>query len=171
MNGTISVRDQFKEAFGIGHGRAFVYGTTHADAHTFFRHVAAKHYKKSKTVVKFMFKRCGGNKKWNVGMLKDQLSRKGKYVFFGATRNTSDAHKKQFASLKKVAGDDEKIEVWNKSKTLVMDHAVSVVVDEKSEGKIYDNGCTSGEKIYSVLNVAERMRSITECFVLDLYCE
>lgn len=68
MNGTISVWDQFKEAFGIGHGRAFVYGTTHADAHIFFRHVADEHYKKSKTAVKFMFKRCGGNKQWNVAM-------------------------------------------------------------------------------------------------------
>lgn len=166
------MRDQFKEAFGIGHGRAFIYGTTHADAHTFFRHVAAKHYKKSKTVVKFMFKRCGGNKQWNVSMLQDQLSRKGKYVFFGATRNTSDSHKKQFASLKKAAKDKQSVlEVWSKSNTLVSDHAVSVVVDDKSEGLIYDNGCTSGEKIYSVLNVAERMRSISDCFVLDLYCE
>ena len=50
-------------------------------------------------------------------------------------------------------------------------HAVSVVVDEKSEGRIYDNGCTSGEKMYSVFNVVERMRSIPEYFVLDLYCE
>ena len=105
-------------------------------------------------------------------MLQDQLLRKGKYVFFGETRNTSDAHKKQFATLKNVAEDDQKvIEVRGKSKTLMSDHAVSVVVDEESEGRIYDNGCTSGEKMYSVFNVVERMRSIPEYFVLDLYCE
>jgi hypothetical protein len=50
-------------------------------------------------------------------MSKALIEFKGKYIaFFGATRNTSDAHKKQFASLKKVAENDQKIvEVWGKS--------------------------------------------------------
>ena len=78
-------------------------------------------------------------KKWQqaveCGYAADQFSRKGEYVFFGATRNTSDAHKKQFGSLKE---DQKIVEVWGKSKTLVSDCAVSVVV-EKSEGPLLSN--------------------------------
>ena len=48
-------------------------------------------------------------------------------------------------------------------------HAVSIVIDSNLMGRIYDNGCTSGEKIYSISNIAERMRSLTECFVLELW--
>jgi hypothetical protein len=114
------------------------------------------------------------NQLWDVGRLQKQLSREGKYVFFGATRNTSDSHKAQFKSLKRARtemdGSDEKlIALWLSASVLLNTHAVSVVIDCDLEGKIYDNGCTSGEKIYSVANIAERMRSLTECFVLELW--
>ena len=51
---------------------------------------------------------------------------------------------------------------------LISDHAVSVVVDDKFNGVIYDNECTYGDKVLSVLNLAERMRTLTGCFVVDL---
>ena len=34
-------------------------------------------------MIKFSFKKCGGNKKWSVEMLQKQLRRRGKYVFSG----------------------------------------------------------------------------------------
>ena len=46
---------------------------------------------------------------------------------------------------------------------------MSIVIDSNLEGKIYDNECTSGEKLYSLANIAERMRCLIECFVLELW--
>jgi hypothetical protein len=40
MNGTIGVRDMFKESLGIGHGRNFIGGNMKTDAHSFLQHVA-----------------------------------------------------------------------------------------------------------------------------------
>jgi hypothetical protein len=173
MNGTMGIRDMFKESLGVGHGRNFIRGTTKTDAHLFLQHVANVHWHRDKSVVRYSFKQCGIDQLWDVGRLQKQLSREGKYVFFGATRNTSDSHKAQLKSLKRarteVDGSDEKlIELWLSASVLLNTHAVSVVIDSNLEGKIYDNGCTSGEKIYSIVNLAERMRSLTECFVLEL---
>ena len=176
MKGTISVRDMFKESLGVGYGRNFIRGTTKTDAHAFLQHVANVHWHRDKTVVRYSFKQCGIDHFWDVGSLQKQLSREGKYVFFGATRNTSDSHKAQFKSLKRARteadGSDEKlIALWLSASVLLNTHAVSVVIDSDLEGTIYDNGCTSGEKIYSVANIAERMRSLTECYVLELWVQ
>ena len=198
MNGEFKVRDQFKKALGSNHRRAIVKGSTFADAHTFFRHIVTQHWEKNETKIKFVFKKCGGNKKWSVDMLQKQLRRNGKYVFFGVSRSTSTAHKDQLTQLKKIAKDqlvifkkaalkdgatlnmenvqkviDQKVlDQWAKAKMLISDHAVSVVVDDKFNGIIYDNGCTYGDKVLTVLNLAERMRTLTELFVLELsYCD
>ena len=64
--------------------------------------------------------------------------------------------------------DQKVLDKWAESKMLISDHAVSVVVDDNFEGVIYDNGCTYGDKVLTVLNLAERMRTLTECFVLEL---
>ena len=174
MNGTIGVRDVFKEALGVGHGRNFIRGTTKTDAHSFFQHVANLHWKRDKTIVRYSFKQCGINQLWDVGRLQKQLSREGKYVFFGATRNTSDSHQAQLKGLKRARtgenkSDEKLIKLWLSGSVLLNTHAVSIVIDSNLMGRIYDNGCTSGEKIYSVSNIAERMRSLTECFVFELW--
>ena len=169
MNGTRDVRDLFKDALGEGHGRNFMRGTTANDARKFFAYVAAQHKIKDGTTVRFAFKKCGGNKKWSVALLMKQLSRSGKYVFFGATRKNNGAHNKQLKQMRSQKEDEAKIIAWDKAQALLSDHAVSVVVNVNSEGKIFDNGCTSGEKVYSVQNVAERMRSLNDCFYVDLF--
>lgn len=168
MNGTKDVRDVFKEALGEGHGKNFVRGTTGEDAHKFLRYVHHEQYKQKKDI-KYAFKACGGNKKWSVKMLMKQLSRKGKYVFFGATRKTCDSHKKQLKQITTKAEDEAKIAAWDAATVLQNDHAVSVEMFNSLEGTIYDNGCTSGEKVYSVQNIAERMRSLNACFYFELY--
>lgn len=194
MNGEINIRDQFKAAMGTELKRTYLKGTTFADAHKFFKYIALQHKLKDKTKIKFVFKKCGGNKKWSVDMVQKQLGRSGKYVLFGVSRSSSDAHTEQFAQLKRVANkqlkefkevakedgrtlDMEEVQKvinqkvlnqWAKAKMLISDHAVSVVVDDKFNGVIYDNGCTYGDKVLSVLNLAERMRTLAECFVVDL---
>ena len=67
--------------------------------------------------------------------------------------------------------DQQVLDQGAKAKMLISDHAVSVVVDDKFNGVIYDNGCTYGDKALTVLNLAERMRTLTECFVVELYRE
>ena len=145
MNGTMSVRDIFKESLGIGHGRKFIRGTTKTDAHSFLQHVADIHWKLKKTIVRYSFKQCGLNQLWDVGRLQKQLSREGKYECSGATRNTSDSHKVQLKGLKRgrteKSGYDEKlIALWLSTSDLLNTHAVSIVIDGNFEGKIYDNG-------------------------------
>jgi hypothetical protein len=87
----VSVRDMFKESLGIGQGRNFIRGTTKTDAHSFLQPVANVHWQRDKTIVRHLFKQCGRNQLWDVGSLQKQLSREGKYVFFGAKRNTSNS--------------------------------------------------------------------------------
>lgn len=169
MNGTLDVRDVFKEAMGESRGKHFVRGTTSTDAHRFFQHISKMHYKKNKTMVKYAFKKCGGQEAWSVLNLEKQLSRKGKYVFFGATRTTGDSHKKQLKTVTKATAED-KVAIWDKSGTVRMDHAIGVTVDDHWQGKIYDNGCKpTGEKVLSIQHLADRMRSLNECYVMELY--
>ena len=47
--------------------------------------------------------------------------------------------------------DQKVLDQWEQSKMLISDHAVSVVVDDNFEGTIYDNGCTYGDKVSTVL--------------------
>ena len=63
MNGEFKIRDQFKKALGKEFKRAFLKGTTFADAHTLFRYIATQHKMKDKTKIKFAFKKCGDDKK------------------------------------------------------------------------------------------------------------
>ena len=101
--------------------------------------------------------------------MEQTLSKKGKYVFFGATRKNNDTHQKQLCSIKKLPYDDDKIGCWNKIKPLLNDHAIGVVVNDDLSGTIYDNGCITGEKFLTILNLATRMKSMTERFLLDIY--
>ena len=76
------------------------------DAHSFFQHSADVHWKRNKTIVRYSFKQCGLNQLWDVGRLQKQLSREGKYLFSGATRNTSDSHKAQLKGLKRARTEE-----------------------------------------------------------------
>ena len=53
-------------------------------------------------------------------------------------------------------------------KPLLNDHAIGVVVNDDLSGTIYDNGCVTGEKFLTILNLATRMQSMTERFLLDI---
>ena len=168
MNGTKDVRDVFKAAVGE-QVRTFLRGTSSDDAHTFFKYVTNYHYHKCKTCVRYSFKRLGYNNEWSIERLEQSLSRKGKYVFFGATRKNNDSHQKQLSTIKKYKYDDEQLECWNKVKQLQSDHAIGVLVNDDMSGTIYDNGCTTGEKFLSIMNLATRMQCMTECFLLDIF--
>ena len=168
MNGTKDVRDVFKAAVGE-QGRKFVGGTSSTDAHKFFTYVSNYHFHKCKSRVRYSFKALGFNDQWSIEKLEQTLSKKGKYVFFGATRKNNDTHQKQLCSIKKLPYDDDKVGCWNKIKPLLNDHAIGVVVNDDLSGTINDNGCITGEKFLTILNLATRMQSMTECFLLDIY--
>ena len=66
MNGTLDVRDVFREALGESRGKNYFRRTTSTNAHRFFQHISRMHYKKDKTKVKYAFKKCGGKELWSV---------------------------------------------------------------------------------------------------------
>ena len=57
----------------------------------------------------------------------------------------------------------------DKGKQILNDHAIGVDVDDNMNGIIYDNGCTAGEKFFSIQNLATRMRWMNQGFLMDLY--
>ena len=65
--------------------------------------------------------------------------------------------------------DSDKLDTWIKGKQILNDHAIGVDVDDNMNGTIYDNGCTAGEKFFSIQNLATRMRWMNQCFLMDLY--
>ena len=65
--------------------------------------------------------------------------------------------------------DSDKSDTWIKGKQILNDHAIGVDVDTNMNGTIYDIGCTAGEKIFSIQNLATRMRWMNQCFLMDLY--
>ena len=168
MNGTKDVRDVFKAAVGEK-GRTFLRGTSSTDAHTFFRYVSNYHYHKCEVKVRYSFKKLGYNNQWSIERLQQTLSKKGKYVFFGATRKNNDSHQKQLDSIKKLPHDDDKIDCWNKMKHILSDHAIGVQVNDDMSGIIFDNGCVTGEKFLSVINLATRMQCMIESYLLDIF--
>lgn len=168
MNGTMDVRDVFKDAVGE-QGKNFVRGTTSTDAHKFLRHVSTLHYRATGSIVKYSFKQLGFNSTWDMKLIESNLCRKGKYVFFGATRKNNESHKRLLTSITAQTTDTDKIDSWIKGKPIHNDHAVGVDVDEHMNGTIYDNGCVGGEKVFSIQNLATRMRWMNQCFLMDIY--
>ena len=156
----MDVRDVFKAA---------VRGTTSTDAHKFLRHVSTLHYKATGSIVKYSFKQLGFNNAWDMNHLEANLCRKGKYVFFGATRKNNATHKRLLLSITAQDSDNDKLDSWIKGKSILNDHAVGVDIDENMQGTIYDNGCIGGEKIFSIQNLATRMRWMNNCFLMDIY--
>ena len=164
----MDVRDIFKAAVGE-QGKNFVRGTTSIDAHKFFRHVSKLHYAATKSLVIYKFKQLGFNNNWDMHSIESNLCKPGKYVFFGATRKNNDTHKRLLTSITAQCSDSDKLDSWIKGKPILNDHAIGVDVDDHMNGTIYDNGCIGGEKIFSIQNLATRMRWMNQCFLMDLY--
>ena len=168
MNQTMDVREMFKAAVGE-QGKNFVRGTTSTDAHRFFRHVSKMHFEATGLLVVYKFKQLGFNNDWDMHSIESNLCRPGKYVFFGATRKNNDTHKRLQTSITAQHSDSDKLDTWIKGKQILNDHAIGVDVDTNMNGTIYDNGCTAGEKNFSIQNLATRMRWMNQCFLMDLY--
>ena len=168
MNGTMDVREVFKAAVNE-QGKNFVRGTTSTDAHLFLRHVSDMHYRSTGLIVRYSFKQLGFNGTWDMTRLETNLSRKGKYVFFGASRRNNDTHKRLLTSISTKSLDTDKIDTWIKGKPMLNDHAIGVDLDEHLQGTIYDNGCTGSEFFFSIQNLATRMRWMNQCYLMDLY--
>ena len=127
------------------------------------------HYRSTGLTVRYSFKQLGFNDTWDMTRLETNLSRKGKYVFFGASRRNNDTHKHLLTSISTKSIDTDKIDTWIKGKPMLNDHAIGVDLDEHLQGTIYDNGCTGGENFFSIQNLATRMRWMNQCYLMDLY--
>jgi hypothetical protein len=168
INGTRDVRNVFKEAVGCS-GRNFVRGTTSTDAHTFLRHVSNLHYKSKGKKVTYKFIKLGYNNEWSLEYLQKNLCKEGKYILFGATIKNNPSHKLDIKKIHNQISDSDKMNSWQKIKSVNSDHAVAVHIDDKMMGTIYDNGCVSGKKCFSFDNLVSRMRYINHCFLFDIY--
>lgn len=166
----MDVRDVFREAVA-SRGKNYLAGTSNKDALAFFKHVANKHWAKDQSILRYSFKVMGFNDEWSIDDLLKNLSKKGKYILFGATRKNNASHKLQLETIHTQKSETDKLFAWKKAKPISNDHAIGVEVDDNMQGYIYDNGCVSGKKVFSIDNLATRMRCINSIFIMEFYKE
>ena len=157
--------------------RSLSYGASSNNAHNLIKLVVENNALLGKTV-KYVWKRQGQNIKsghgWKVTDLKKTvLSKVGKYVIFGKAKKNSDKHVKFIQKLRKLENDDEVAAEWVKVAYghSAHDHGVGIIVSDDSSTKIIDNGCTKGYKLFSMINLADRLDDVTVCFKFDLFEE
>ena len=109
----------------------------------------------------------------SLDLKKTVLSKVGKYVVFGKAKRNSEKHKNFIKKLKKLANDDEVAAEWVKVADghSAHDHGVGIIVADGAITKIIDNGCTNGFKLFSMVNLADRLDDVTVCFKFDLFEE
>jgi hypothetical protein len=157
--------------------RSLSYGASSNDAHNLIKLVVKNNALLGKNV-KYVWKRQGQNMKsghgWKVTDLKKTvLSKVGKYVLFGKAKRNSDKHVEIIKKLKKLDNDDEVAAEWVKVADgySAHDHGVGIIVADGMPTKIIDNGCTNGSKLFSMVNLADRLDDVTVCFKFDLFEE
>jgi hypothetical protein len=155
-------------------GRSLNFGASSNDAHNLIKLIVENNASLGKTV-KYVWQRQGQNAKsghgWKVTDLKKTvLSKVGKYVVFGKAKRNSDKHVNFIKKLRKLDNDDEVAAEWVKVADghSAHDHGVGIIVSDDMRTKIIDNGCTNGSKLFSMVNLADRLEDVTECFKFDL---
>ena len=155
--------------------RSLSRGASSNDAHNLIKLVVENNALLGKTV-KYVWQRQGQNVKsgngWKVTDLKKTvLSKVGKYVVFGKAKKNNDKHANFIKKLKKLENDDEVAAEWVKVAYghSAHDHGVGIIVADGVATKIIDNGCTNGLKLFSMINLADRLDDVTVCFKFDLF--
>ena len=111
---------------------------------------------------------------WKVTDLKKTvLSKVGKYVVFGKAKKNNDRHANFIKKLKKLDNDDEVAAEWVKVaySHSAHDHGVGIIVSDDMSVKLIDNGCDNGCKLFTMVNLANRLDDVTVCYKFDLYEE
>ena len=75
--------------------------------------------------------------------------------------------------LKKLPNDDEVAAEWVKTAKghSAHDHGVGIIVSDDMSVKLIDNGCDNGCKLFTMVNLANRLDDVTVCYKFDLYEE
>ena len=62
-------------------------------------------------------------------------------------------------------------EAWQRRRSghSAHDHGVGIIVADGVATKIIDNGCTNGFKLFSMINLADRLDDVTVCFKFGLF--
>ena len=156
-------------------GRTLLKGATSNDAHNLIKLVVENNRLIGKNV-KYSWKRQGQNVKgghgWKVTDLrKTVLDKVGNYVLLGKAKRNSDKHNSLIARLKKLDNEDEVAAEWGKvaDGSGSHDHGVGIIVSEDLSAKIIDNGCTHGMKLFTMVNLADRLDDVTTCFKFELF--
>ena len=175
--GTLEPRELLKSVMVNGAGRTLLYGASSEDAHKLLEKIVQKNQERGKTVM-YTWKKVGYNRKsdkrWNVRHIwKTCLAKKGMHVIFGKSKKNSMAHEVLIRKLKKLekAGDKDEIENlyaatakgWS-----ALDHAVGIKVDHELNATLICNGTRDGAKIFSMVNLADRMEDVCICYEYDL---
>ena len=158
-------------------GRTLLKGATSNDAHNLIRKIVENNRLIGKNV-KYTWRRQGQNVRsghgWKVTDLKKTvLSKVGKYVIFGKAKMNSYKHIALIRKLKKLANDDEVAAEWVKTAKghSAHDHGVGIIVSDDMSVKLIDNGCDNGCKLFTMVNLANRLDDVTVCYKFDLYEE
>ena len=156
-------------------GRSLLRGVTSIDAHNLIKKIVENNSLLGRNV-KYTWQRQGQNVRsghgWKVTDLKKTvLSKVGKFVVFGKAKRNSDKHNNFIAKLRKLDNDDEVVAEWAKvaDGSSAHDHGVGIIVAEDKTARIIDNGCTHGSKLFTMINLADRLDDVTTCYKFELY--
>ena len=172
MGNTIDVRDVFKTALGLNVDEKFEDGISARDMHKVFSYVVEENYKRG-IKLGFEWRRLRPTGGFQVSRLKEfLLSRKGRYVLLGKTKEKNDKWEALIKRLKKAKKHDNQLSLYAKTSSdkvpkEKMDHAMGLLVE--SEITCFNNGYKSGMLPYSVMNMATQMESINEGYYVDLF--
>ena len=172
LGNTMDVRDVFKKALGLKTEDIFEDGISAQDMHRVFTYIVLENEKRG-VKIGFVWRRVRPTGGFQVGRLKDfLLSRKGRYVLLGKTKEKSEDWERLMKRLKKAKEPDVQLVLYAKTSDKVpkskVDHAMGLLVED-DKITCFNNGYKKGMLPYTVINIATQMESISEGYYVDLF--
>jgi hypothetical protein len=173
LGNTKDVRVVFKVALGLGIDDTFEDGISAKDMFRVLSYIVTENEKRG-VKLGFTWARVRPTGGFNVSRLrKFLLSRKGKYILMGKTKEKSEVWEKLMTRIKKAKEHSEQLRVYAKTSSdkvpkSRMDHAMGLHVDD-DKISCFNNGYRTGTLPYSVVNIASQMESIGEGYYVDLF--
>lgn len=172
LGNTLDVREVFKTALGLKTEEIFEDGISAKDMHRVFSHIVLENEKRG-VKLGFVWRRVRPTGGFQVRHLREfLLSRKGRYVLLGKTKEKSDEWEKLIKRLKKAKGPDAQLAAYSKTSDKVpkskVDHAMGLFVED-DKISCFNNGYKKGMLPFTVINIATQMESISEGYYVDLF--
>ena len=107
----------------------------------------------------YQFEEDGVEQSWELRSVRDSFC--WGYVLFNSL----------IARLKKLDNEDEVAAEWGKVADGLSshNHGVGIIVSKDLSARIIDNGCTHGMKLFTMVNLADRLDDVTTCFKFELF--